>query len=242
MRKSLQRLAALTYKETVQILRDRRTLIMFFVLPVFQLFLFAYAVSLTVDHLPTALVDQSLAQPGRDYVQSLVNSGFFDIHLVLQNEQEVIQAIDAGQVKAGIVIPSDFSEQVARGAGSVLILLDGSDSFSVSSGFNAANSIAQKYSLQLVTQQVQKAGLLAAAIPTTLPVMTATRVLYNPDIKDLIFILPGLIALIMQNVIVAHSAVAVVRERELGTLEQLLATPARPLEMVIAKLIPAWWW
>jgi hypothetical protein len=98
-------------------LRDRRTLILFFVLPVFQLFLFAYAVSLTVDHLPTALVDQSLAQPGRDYVQSLVNSGFFDIKLILNNEQEVIQAIDAGQVKAGVVIPADFPEQVARGVG-----------------------------------------------------------------------------------------------------------------------------
>ena len=228
----------MTYKETLQILRDRRTLIMFFVLPVVQLFLFAYAVTLTVDHLPTALVDQSLDQSGRDYVQGLVNSGFFDIKLILQNEQEVIQAIDSGQVKAGVLIPPDFSEQVARGAGSVLILLDGSDSFSVSSGFNAANSIAQKYSLQLLTQQVQKTGFQAGASSSRLPVVTATRVLYNPDIKDLIFILPGLIALIMQNVIVAHSAVAVVRERELGTLEQLLATPARPIEMVIAKLIP----
>jgi ABC-2 type transport system permease protein len=231
---SLQRLAALTYKETVQILRDRRTLLLFFVLPVIQMFLFVYAVNLTVEHLPTALVDHSLDTSGRDYVQALVNSGFFDITQVLQNEQEVIRAIDLGQVKAGVVIPSDFAEQVARGQGSVLILLDGSDSFSVQSGYHAASSIAEKHSIDLIAQKMQRAGAGTAGSP----LVTATRVLYNPDINDLIFILPGLIALIMQNVMVAHSAVAVVRERELGTLEQLLATPARPMEMVLAKLIP----
>lgn len=230
MQRSLQRLAALTYKETVQILRDQRTLLLFFVLPVVQMFLFVYAVNLTIDHLPTALVDHSLDASGRDYVQSLVNSGFFDITQVFQNEQEVIRAIDLGQVKAGVVIPADFSEQVARGQGSVLILLDGSDSFSVQSGYHAASSIAEKHSIDLIAQKMQKG--------TASPLMTATRVLYNPDINDLIFILPGLIALIMQNVMVAHSAVAVVRERELGTLEQLLSTPARPMEMVLAKLLP----
>jgi ABC-2 type transport system permease protein len=234
MRRSLQRLAALIYKETVQLLRDRRTLLLFFVLPVVQMFLFVYAVNLTVEHLPTALVDHSLDASGRDYVRALVNSGYFDITQVLQNEQEVTRAIDLGQVKAGVIIPSDFSEQVARGQGSVLILLDGSDSFSVQSGYHAASSIAEKHSIDLIAQKMQRAGGETAG----LPLVTATRVLYNPDINDLIFILPGLIALIMQNVMVAHSSIAVVRERELGTLEQLLATPARPMEMVLAKLIP----
>ncbi len=234
VRASLQRLRALIYKETVQILRDRRTLMLFFLLPLIQLFLFAYAVSLTVNHLPTALVDQSIDARSRDFVHALESSAFFDIKAVYQNEQEVVQAIDAGQMKAGIIIPPDFSEKVEKGQGNVLILLDGSDSFSVQSGYNAASAIAQKYALDLTTQKVQKGGSAKEVSPLT-PV---TRVLYNPDIKDLIFILPGLIALIMQNIIVAHSAVAVVREREVGTLEQLLATPMRPIEMVIAKLIP----
>jgi ABC-2 type transport system permease protein len=240
MRKSLQRLRALVYKELVQILRDRRTLMLFFALPLIELFLFAYAVSLTITHLPTAVVDQSLDSRSRDFIQALVSSGNFDVTLTLQNEQQVMQAIDDGKVKAGVIIPPDFSARVLRGQGSVLILLDGSDSFSVESGYNAASRIAQKYSLNLTTEKIQASGLLAASgvTPGQLPVTTATRVLYNPDIRDMVFILPGLIALIMQIIVVTHSATSIVRERDGGTLEQLLATPARPLEMIIAKLIP----
>lgn len=236
MAKSLQRLRALIYKETVQILRDRRTLILFFALPLIELFLFAYAVSLTVTHLPTAVVDQSLDTRSRDFIQTMVNSGNFDVTLVLQNEQEVRQAIDAGTVKVGLIIPPNFEAQVLRGKGSILILLDGSDSFSVQSGYNAALSIAQKYTLNLTTASMKSAG--AGVEAGILPITTIARVLYNPDIEDLIFILPGLIALIMQIILVTNSAMAIVREREAGTLEQLLATPARPAERVIAKLIP----
>lgn len=240
MTKSFQRLQALIYKETVQILRDRRTLILFFALPLIEVFLFAYAVSLTVMHLPTAVVDQSNDPRSRDFIQALVNSGDFDVTQVLQNDQQVMQAIDAGTVKAGLVIPPNFERQVLNGKGSVLIMLDGSDSFSVQSGYNAALSIAQKYSLQLTADSLQAGGgSSAAGAPAgQLPITTITRVLYNPDIVDLVFILPGLIALIMQIIVITNSALAIVREREAGTLEQLLATPARPAEMVIAKLIP----
>ena len=239
MQFSFQRLRALLYKEIVQILRDRRTLLLFFLLPLIELFLFAYAVSLTVSHLPTAVVDQSLDSRSRDFIHALANSGNFDITLDLQNQEQVLKAIDNGTVKAGIVIPPDFAGKVLRGEGSVLILLDGSDSFSVESGYSAASSIAQKYSLELMAQSVQAGG--AASTSATrggLPIATITRVLYNPDIKDLVFILPGLIALIMQIIVVTHSALSLVREREAGTLEQLLATPARPFEMIIAKLVP----
>jgi ABC-2 type transport system permease protein len=236
MRKALQRLRALIYKETVQILRDRRTLSLLFLLPAIELFLFAYAVSLTVNHLPSALVDQSKDASSREFTLALTNSSYFDFKLELQSEQQVIDAIDAGTVKAGVVIPPNFAEDVTRGKGNVLIILDGSDNFSVTSGFNAASAIAQKYSLQLTAQKLQRTGASGSGL---LPISTSTRVLYNPDIRDLVFILPGLVALIIQNIIVAYSAMAVVRERETGTLEQLISTPARPIELIIGKLIPA---
>ena len=240
MQKSFQRLKALIYKEMVQTLRDRRTLILFFLLPLIELFLFGYAVSLTVTHLPTAFVDQSMDARSQNFIQALVSSGNFDNTLVLQNEAQVIQAIDAGTVKAGVIIPPDFSEKVLQGKGSVLLLLDGSDSFSVQSGYNAASSITQKYSLDLTAQKVagSGSGLAAVAASGQLPITTTTRVLYNPDINDLVFIVPGLIAVIMQMIVVTNSALSIVRERELGTLEQLLSTPTRPIEMIIAKLIP----
>jgi ABC-2 type transport system permease protein len=238
--RSLQRLRALVYKEMLQILRDRRTLILIFILPLIELFLFAYAVSLTITHLPTAVVDQSLDYRSRDFINAMVNSGNFNLTLTLQNQQQVIDAIGAGTVKAGMIIPPHFAEDMARGDGQVLILLDGSDSFSVESGYNAASGIAQMFSLHLTAEKIQAGSSLMAAISASgnLPIATITRVLYNPDIRDMIFILPGLIALIMQIVVVMYSAMAVVREREAGTLEQLLATPARPFERILAKLVP----
>jgi ABC-2 type transport system permease protein len=132
MHKSIQRLLALIHKETIQTFRDPRTMMLTVLLPLLELFLFAYAVRLTVDHLPTALVDQSRDDQSRSFVQALVNSTYFDIQYSFQNEQEVIAAIDAGTVKAGVVIPPDFAANLARGSATALVLLDGSDSFSVS--------------------------------------------------------------------------------------------------------------
>ena len=228
-----QRLFALIRKETTQLLRDPRTLLLIISLPIILLFLFAYAVSLTVDHIPTALVDQSNDEQSRNFVYALENSGSFDIKFSLENESQLVQAIDAGKVKAGVLIPPDFSEAAANGNANVLILLDGSDSFSVQSGFNAASAITQKFGYDLKTQKLGQ-----GSSSQQLPMITSTRVLYNPDLNDLIFILPGLIAMLVQNVIVSHASMAVVREREVGTMEQLLVTPARPVEMLIAKLVP----
>jgi ABC-2 type transport system permease protein len=238
MQKSIQRISALIYKELVQIVRDRRTLMLMFLLPLIQLFLFAYAVHLTVDHLPTAIYDQSLDERSRDFTQALVNSGFFDITQVVNSQDAVIAAIDSGQVKAGIIIGPDLSSAVTRGEGQVLLLLDGSDSFNVSSGYNAASQIAQNYELTLTTQALEKMGgsTASAVVSSGVGVTTSTRVLYNPEMNDLVFMLPGLIALIMQNVLLSYSGSSVVRERDSGILEQLLATPARPLERILAKL------
>ena len=228
-----QRLFALIRKETMQLVRDPRTLLLIISLPIILLFLFAYAVTLTVDHIPTALVDQSRDEQSRNFINALENSGSFDINYSLENESQLVQAIDAGKVKAGVLIPPNFSEDATNGNAAVLILLDGSDSFSVQSGFNAASAITQKFGYDLMAQ---KLGQDSAS--QRLPIVTSTRVLYNPDLNDLMFILPGLIAMLVQNVIVSHASMAVVREREVGTMEQLLVTPARPVEMLIAKLLP----
>jgi ABC-2 type transport system permease protein len=236
----LQRLAALIRKETTQLLRDRRTLMFIIALPLIELFLFAYAVSLTVYHLPTAIVDQSHDGQSRDFIQALVNSQYFDWTVSLQNESQVIQAIDEGQVKAGVVIPPDFSADSERGDANVLIILDGSDSFSVGSGYSAASAIAQEYSLSLTTEKISRMGTSAgaAASISATPIVTSTRILYNPDMKDLWFILPAIVGMIMQTLAVAQAALIVVKEREVGTIEQILATPTRPLELILGKMIP----
>lgn len=240
MQRSRQRLFALVVKETTQLLRDRRTLMMIFGLPVIELFLFGYAVSLTVYHIPTAVADQSKSPESRDFVQALVDSQYFDVTRRVQGEDEIVQQMDAGTVRAGIFILPDYAASVNTGDAQVLVLLDGSDSFSVQSGYSAASIVAQSYSIHLVAQRVERSGIAAGPLQqvTAMPINTTVRVLYNPDLRDLWFILPAIVGMILQSMAVTLAAMAVVREREAGTLEQILATPMRPLELILGKMIP----
>ena len=240
MQKSLQRLVALILKETMQLLRDRRTLMMVLGLPLIELFLFGYAVSLTVYHIPTAIVDQNKTQQSRDFIQALVNSQYFDVMEALQSQDQVIDEMNAGHVKAGIVIPPDFPTDLESENANVLILLDGSDSFSVQSGYSAASIVAQNYSIQLTAEKIDRVGSVAGSLQqtSTMPITTSIQVLYNPDLRDLWFILPAIIGMILQSMAVVLAAMAVVREREVGTLEQILATPTRPFELILGKMIP----
>ena len=151
---SFRRIRALIRKELTQLWRDPRTLGLILSLPIILLFLFAYAVSLTVDHLPTATMDQSQDERSRAFLRDLQQSGYFDLNLASASRAELFRAIDSGQAKAAILIPPNFAEDVASGRGQVLILLDGSDSFSVQSGYNAASLIAQHYSFNLTAQRL----------------------------------------------------------------------------------------
>ena len=232
--KRLKRLSALIRKEMIQLRRDRRTLAIILALPLIELFLFAYAVDLTVDHLPTAVADMSLDAQSQDFIDALSVSGYFDMDFYVESEAEVIRAIDEGRARAGIVIPPDFGAQVERGNAQVLMILDGSESFSVQSGYSAATTIAQAYALDLVMEKVNRAG----SDMVTTPITSSTRVLYNPNLDDLIFVMPGLVAMLLQVLAVNVTAQAVVREYEMGTIEQLLVTPARPMEVIVGKLVP----
>ncbi len=236
MRNSLQRLSSLLWKETIQVLRDRRSLAMAFVLPIVELLLFALAVHLTVDHIPLALFDQSNDEQSRGLVTSLINSHYFSLQSNAGSLEDVIRAIDSGQARAGLIIPPGFSNHITRGDANVLLLLDGSDSFSVQSGYGSANVIAQQYALQVLLKKLANAGLQSTGSSSS--ITTLPRVLYNPDNRDLIFILPGLVGIVIQLLAIGSAALVVVRERETGVLEQLLTTPIRPLELMIGKLIP----
>jgi ABC-2 type transport system permease protein len=240
MRKSLKRILAFTQKETIQIVRDWRTLAMILAMPIVMMFFFAYAVTLLVDHMPTAVADMSKDVESRGFVEALEISGYFDVKMYVEGEEAVIRAIDEGMAKAGVVIPPDFAGQVERGTAQVLVIFDGSESLTVQTGYSAAIAIAQARSVELLMQKAGQVGqsmsLLGGA--GALPISASTRVLYNPDLDGLIFMVPGIAAVLLQILTVAQVAMAVVRERELGTLEQLLATPVRPIELIISKIVP----
>ncbi|MBE9471874.1 MAG: ABC transporter permease [Chloroflexi bacterium] len=235
MRKSLKRIGALIQKETIQILRDWRTLAMILALPLIEMFLFAYAVTLTVDHIPTAVADMSRDARSRAFVEALEISGYFDMQMHVEGKEQVLQAIGAGRVKAGVVIPPDFAAQVERGDAQALIVLDGSDSFTVQAGYSAASAIAQAQGMELL---LEKAGQMGLDGIGSLPIYTSTRILYNPNMDGLIFMIPGIAALLLLLLTIGQVSTSVVRERELGTLEQILVTPVRPLELIIGKMTP----
>lgn len=235
MKKSFLRLSALIYKETVQLLRDRRLLLFALGLPVLQLFLYGYAVHMTVYHIPMAVLDQSHDSQSQAFVQSLVNSQYFDWKMDVQTQAQLTQAIGRGTVKVGVVIPPNFSSSLYQGTASVLILLDGTDSAAVQSGYSAASLVAQASALKLTATKITA----QTSDPSGgLPITTSTQVLYNPDLIDIWLLLPGLVGLILQTLGITQSALIVVRERELGIIEPILATPARPVELIVSKMAP----
>jgi ABC-2 type transport system permease protein len=233
-RDRVRRIVAVMRKESIQRLRDRRTLALILSVPLLQLLLFGYAVDLTADHLPTVVADQSLDAHSSAFVDALVVSGFFDLEGYVADENAVLKAIDEGRARAGLVIPPGFGASIERGDAQALVILDGSDSFSVQAGYSAAIAIAQAHALELVAAKIEHLG---GKLETS-PIRASARVLYNPNMADLIFVMPGLIAMLLQVLAVNTTAQSVVREYELGTVEQILVTPLRPIELVIGKLVP----
>jgi|SRR5271157_53925 len=237
MQFDFQRLGALIRKETIQILRDRRFIMLFLGLTFVQLFVYSYAASRTVYHLPLAVVDQSQDSTSRAFVRALVNSQYFDATMYLGDEVQAKDAIAKGQVKAALIIPPQFAASVDQHAANFLMLLDGSDQFAVRSGYSAAGLVAESFGLQMSAESVALTG----AIPSTsggLPINTSTQILYNPDLNDKWFVIPGIIGMILQTLAVEQAAIFLVRDREWGIMEQILATPVRQLELILSKMIP----
>jgi len=233
----LQRILAIIQKEFEQALRDRATLAIIITMPLLQLIIFGYAINTNIRHIPTMVVDQSMDQASRSYLNDMVNSGYFDIVESATDQAAAIQSIDAGRTRVAIVIPPDFSEHVQRGDAQVLILVDGSDLFTSQSANAFAGIIGQEYAIKIISNQVTAGGAISAAVH--LPALDASlRVLYNPDMKDLWFIIPGMAAMLLQTQVLTLTASAVVKERETGTIEQILVTPIRPLELMIGKVVP----
>lgn len=232
-----RRVWAVIQKEFIQTLRDRRTLLIELSLPLIQLFLFGYAIRMNVENVPTVVADQSLDATSNAYVQALQNSGYFDVQQYVTAAEEVVAAIDAGEARAGVVIPPELTVRAARNEGEVLFLVDGSDLFTAQSAYNAANAIAHNHAVALLLEKVTRSGQLAGERALA-PLDTRARILYNPNLDDLWFIIPGLLAMLLQSQTVTMTAAAVVREREAGTIEQLLVTPIRPGELLLGKLMP----
>jgi ABC-2 type transport system permease protein len=220
---------AIFRKEFLHITRDRGTMMVALTIPIFQMVLFGF-IDQTVRNVPTVVVDQDETRESRELVDRLRATGTFAVTRITPNPRMAREEITAGRARVGVVIPPDYHEKRARGTGAkVLVLIDGSDSTVSAQALAAVSGIALNVSLEEVS-----AG--HAAVQPALS--TQPIILFNPDGRTANYIIPGLVAIMLQIVAIVLTAIAIVREREKGTLEQLLVTPIDPLGLMLGKLAP----
>lgn len=229
------RLKALLVKEFLQMKRDKAVIVMMLFLPVVQLLLFGFAINTDVKHLPTIVYDQCLQQDSRDLLDSFTASGYFDIKDIAGNFKEVDDAVDAGREKVGIIIPPDFASNIKHGrSAEVQVIVDASDSMTASSAINAAQVIGQLKSQELMEKKYRQFTGEKYITPYDIRI----RPWYNSDFVTAYYMVPGILGIVLTMTMVMITSMAIVRERETGTLEQLLVTPMKSYELMLGKIIP----
>jgi ABC-2 type transport system permease protein len=227
------RLVGMMWKEFLQLRRDPMALTLTLFIPVALLFIFGYAINTDVKHLPTVVFDQSRDVEARRLLEAFANSQYFDLRYAARSLGEVTRLVDTGRAKVGIVIPPDFAERLrGRGGAAVQVIVDASDPQVAGSAMNAATSLGLSRSLELLARAD------GAPRPEPLGLDVRVRAWYNPDQESALFIVPGLIGALLMQTTITIMAVAVVRERERGTLEALVVSPLRRWEIMLGKIVP----
>jgi ABC-2 type transport system permease protein len=229
------RLVSIIRKEFIQLFRDKRMLGLILVLPLVQLFLLGYIFSTDVRDLPLAVFDQSHSAEGRALLEAFRSADYFEVAYAANSEAELRSLIEKGEVGVGLIIPPDYAARLNEGQAQVAFIVDGSDPSIANTALSSAQLIAQSYSTQLLGEKLARSGM---NLRLQLPVEVRTTVWYNPDMITAYFMIPGVIAMILFAITAILTASSVVREREHGTIEQLIVTPIRPWELVVGKILP----
>lgn len=224
----MRQLRTFIRKEFIHVFYDRRTLLMLFGLPIAQIILFGFALSLELQNAKIAVVDYAHDATSQAIIQKVSASVYFDLAQNVQSESELEAVFRKGKIKAALVFPANFGSDVNDPGGSkIQIIADATDINTANTISNYLTSIINDYQME----QNQNSQIPMQIIPDI-------RMLYNPQLKGEYTFIPGMMAMIMMLVGVMMTAIAIVRERELGTMEILLVSPFRPLMVIIAKFIP----
>jgi ABC-2 type transport system permease protein len=233
----MNRILPIIRKEFIHILRDRRALMIAFLTPVVQMIILGYAATTDVRNVPLAVLDQDRTRQSRALIDAFVQSGQFTVYSYVMSERDLAAQIDSGQVRAGLIIPPDYGRTVTAGRDAgVVFVLDGSDPSVASSALSSARLIGVALATRVREETLARRGATTALTPGAPQVRE--RVWYNPDMDSAVFMVPGLIGLVLQFQATLLTASAVVRERERGTIEQLIVTPIRPYELMLGKILP----
>jgi ABC-2 type transport system permease protein len=229
---NFKRLIAISRKEFIHIRRDMRSLLFSFLIPFILLLLFGYALSLDIKNIPFSVLDYNNSNSSREFISSFSQSGYFDLKGYLNSETEVKNTIDSGKSLAVIVIPTDFEKNLkASDKVTVQTIIDGTNSNKASIALGYINAISQTYSVKIYTEDK-----ILKEMKT--PLSSETRVWYNEKLDSRNFIIPGLIAIIMLIIASLLTSQVISREWENGTMEQLIVSPVKPVELILGKLLP----
>ena len=232
----MRRLRALMKKEFTHMRRDPRTLVFIFIMPLLQLILLGYATNTDIKNIPTAIFDLDNSRASRALLDAYQVTGFFSFDYQVNSQADLNRLIEVGKVKVGIIIPVDYHVNLESGQTAVVaILIDGSDPTVAGTLLSAATLVGQAHGTLIRSQQLASQGFSVSA---ALPLDVRTRILYNPDLLGSYNLVPGLIAMILMMTTTNLTSLSIVRERERGTIEQLIVTPIRNWELVIAKITP----
>ncbi|SMC27150.1 ABC-2 type transport system permease protein [Clostridium acidisoli DSM 12555] len=229
---NFQRFLFVMKKEFIQIKRDKASLIISIIMPVMMILLFGYAVNTELDNINTAVMDMSNTKESKDIIKNFENTKYFQITERTKSYTEIDKYLDEGKVHSAIIIPADYALKLKEHEKTnVKILIDGSDATTARTILNAAVLSGEKYNKIYINKNAKK-DLNSGGINIS------TKVLYNPDLKNKNFTIPGLVGLILQNITILLTAFAIVREKERGTIEQLIVSPLRPMDIILGKLAP----
>jgi len=223
-------------KEFLQLKRDPKLFGIVFIAPVLQLILLGYAATLDVNNIKTVVFDQDKSVTSRNFIEKFQRSGYFSIDYSVDNYNDVTDLINKGKVLWALIIPNEFEKKISRSEQvNMQAIFDGSDGNKTSIAFGYVNGIVSNYSQNILLEQKNKSGL---KFSLTGKLMPEPRVWYNPDLKTRNFMVPGIMGLLLTVITTVLMSMGIVREREIGTLEQIIVTPIKSYQLIIGKIIP----
>jgi len=233
----LSALRAIARKEFIQIRRDKATIYMVLIFPVMMLVLYGFGIRYDVKSVPMTVFDQDRTQSSRQYIERFSRSRYFEVRHYVDNYRDLQQDIDRGESRIGLVIPTDFGRRLgSHREAAVQVIVDGADNNTATIAMSYVTQITQEYSSFILVQQME--ALLRQAHLAVPAIEAEPRIWFNPDLESVQFIVPGIIAVIMMIVGTLLTAVTIVKEKEQGTIEQIVSSPIGRYELMVGKVLP----
>ena len=223
-------------KELLQVKRDKKMLAIIFMAPILQLIFLGYAANMDVDIVHTTIYDQDKTETSRNFIERLVETGYFQIDYNANSYEEITDLLNEGKTLVAIIIPKDFEKKIIRRETTPLqTIFEGSDASKASMALGYIQGVTTRFSQNLITETKDKLGMKISLSGSLTP---EARVWYNPEMKSRIFMVPGILGLVLMISTISLMSMAVVKEREIGTMEQLIVTPIKKYQLILGKLIP----